>query len=86
MSDPREFERDPNLSNRPIGRSSASGNSGWMFAGVIAIVLLALAAYSYRGTQVTSTNAPETTTGQSTRAPVPTTPLAIPVVPAQPRP
>jgi hypothetical protein len=86
MSDPHEFERDPNLSrNRPASRqSSRSYNSGWIIAGVIVVVLLGVAAFSYRGEQTTSSIAPETTFGQSTRAPVPTTPLAAPVAPAQP--
>jgi hypothetical protein len=88
MSDPREFERDPNLSrNRYVGRQSSAGNgSGWIIAAVIAVILLGLAAFSYRGTQVSSANGPATTSGQSTRPPVPTTPPAAPVVPAQPQP
>jgi hypothetical protein len=88
MSDPRDFERDPNLSrNRYLGRQSgAADNSGWIIAVVIAAVLLGLASYSYRGKERTSANAPETTSGQSTRAPVPNTPPATPVAPAQPRP
>jgi hypothetical protein len=88
MSDPRDFERDPNLSrNRYVGRQSgAADNSGWIIAVVIAAVLLGLAAYSYRGKQMTSANAPGTTSGQSTPAPVPKTPPATPVAPAQPRP
>jgi len=88
MSDPRDFERDPNMSrNRYVGRQSGAGdNSGWIIAVVIAAVLLGLAAYSYRGKEMTSANAPETTSGQSTRAPVPNTPPATPVAPAQPRP
>jgi hypothetical protein len=89
MSDPREFERDPNLSgNRHLGRESAgTESSAWIVAGVIVVILLGLAAYSYSGggTQVTSSGTSETTSGQSTRAPVPNTPLAAPVAPAQPR-
>jgi hypothetical protein len=46
---------------------------------------LGFVAYSQRGTEVTSANAPETTSGQGMRAPVPNTPLATPVAPAQPR-
>ncbi|HEY4405040.1 MAG TPA: hypothetical protein VGN55_10320 [Xanthobacteraceae bacterium] len=85
MSDPREFERDPNLSrNAYVGRQSdGEGSSGWIIAGVVAVVLLGLAAYSYRDTQVISaTNPPATTSGQNMRAPVPNTPPATPVAPA----
>jgi hypothetical protein len=88
MSDPREFERDPNLSgNRYVGRQSGSSeSSAWIVGGVIVAILLGLAAYSLNGgTQMTSSGTPETTSGQSTRAPVPNTPPAAPVVPAQPR-
>jgi hypothetical protein len=88
MSDPREFERDPNLSgNRYVGRQSGgSESSAWIVAGVIVVILVGLAAYSYSGgTQMTSSGTPETTSGQSTRVPVPNTPPATPVVPAQPR-
>jgi len=82
MSDPREFERDPTLSRNRYVDSQASRSSGWIIAAVIAVVLVGLAAYSYRDTQVTS-NAPETTSGQTMRAPVPSTPPATPVAPAQ---
>ena len=87
MSDPRELERDSNQSNRYVGRrSSASGSSGWIIAGAIVVVLLlGLAAFSYRDTEITSSSTPDTTTGQSQRAPVPNTPPAAPVAPA-PRP
>jgi hypothetical protein len=85
MSDPREFERDPNLPRNRYVDSRASGSSGWIIAVVIAVVLVGVAAYSYRGTQMTS-NSPETTSGQSTRAPVPSTPPATPVAPAPPAP
>jgi hypothetical protein len=87
MSDPRELERDQDLSrNRYVGRQSdASDSSGWIIAGVIAVVLLGLAAFSYRDVQRTSAGAPETTSGQSTRAPVPSTPPATPVAPTRPR-
>jgi hypothetical protein len=82
MSDPREIERDPNLPrNRYVGRND---NSGWIIAGVIVVILLGVAAFSYRGEQMTSSSPPATTSGQSTRAPVPTTPPATPVAPAQP--
>ena len=84
MSDPREFERDPRLSgNRYVDRpADGNGSSGWIVAGVIAVVLLGLAAYGYRGTHMTSSSAPPSTVGESTRAPVPTTPLTTPVAPA----
>ena len=85
MSDPREFERDPNLSARYVGRTGTTNNSGWIIAVIIAVALLGLAAYSYRGRQVTAANPPETTSGQGMRAPVPNTPPTTPVAPAQPR-
>jgi hypothetical protein len=85
MSDPREFERDPNLSDRYVGRTGTTNNSGWIIAAIVAVALLGLVAYNYRGTEVTSANPPETTSGQGTRAPVPNTPPATPVVPARPR-
>jgi hypothetical protein len=87
MSHLREFERDPDLSrNRHIESPSGGNNSsGWIVAAVIAVVLLGLAAYGYRGTQTTSST-PPATVGESTHAPVPTTPLTTPVAPApQPR-
>jgi hypothetical protein len=86
MSDPREFERDPGQSgNRYVGRQSGE-SSAWIIAGVIVVVLLGLAAYSYNGgKQMTLSGKSETTSGQSTRAPVPSTPPAAPVAPAQPR-
>jgi hypothetical protein len=81
LAGPRDFERDPNLAReRYVEQQSAGASSGWIVAAVIAVVLLGLAAYSYRGTQVSSTT-PETTTGQSTRAPVPSTPPASPMAP-----
>jgi hypothetical protein len=88
MSDPREFERDPDLSrSRNIGRQSGTGDgSGWIIAGVIVVVLLGVAAYSYHDTQVSSSSAPETTMGQGTRAPAPNsapnTPSKAPAAPA----
>jgi hypothetical protein len=84
MSDPREFERDPRLSgNRYVDRpADGNSSSGWIVAGVIAVILLGLAAYGYRGTQTTSSSAPPSTVGESTRAPVPTTPPSTPVAPA----
>jgi hypothetical protein len=89
MSDPREFERDPNLSgNRYVGRQSGGNeSSAWIVAGVIVVILLGLAAFSYSGggAQVSSSGTSESTSGQGTRAPVPNTPPAAPVAPAQPR-
>jgi hypothetical protein len=85
MSDPREFDRDPNLSrNAYVGRQSGD-SSAWIVGAVIVLILLGLAAYSYRSTEMTSSTAPATTSGQNTRAPVPTAPLTVPVAPA-PRP
>jgi hypothetical protein len=89
MSDPRDFERDPGLSgNRNESRRSGGGDnsSGWIIAAMVAVALLGLAAYSYRDTHVAATSTPATTSGQSTRAPVPTTPPAAPVAPAAPAP
>jgi hypothetical protein len=82
MADSREFERDPNLSRNRYLDSPSGGNSshGWIVAGVVAVILLGLAAYGYRGTQTTSST-PPATVGQGTHAPVPTTPLTTPVAP-----
>jgi hypothetical protein len=84
MSDPR-FERDPNLSrNRSVNRESTAGaGSVWIAVIVAVLVVAGIAAYSYRG-DLTASNAPATTSGQSTRTPV-STPPATPVAPA-PRP
>jgi hypothetical protein len=83
MSDPR-FERDPNRSpNRPANRESTAGaGSLWMALIVAIIVVLGVTAYSYRG-NLTTSNAPITTSGQTTRVPVPANPLAPPVPPEQ---
>jgi hypothetical protein len=83
MSDPRDFDRDPSLSrNRYFDRiSDGKSTFGWIVAAVIGVILVGLAAYGYRGTQTSSTG-PATTVGESTRAPVPTTPPTTPVVPA----
>ncbi len=86
MSDPREFDRNPNMPREGYVDRSAdagAGSSGWIIAGVVAVVLLGLAAYSYRDTErASSSSTPPTTMGQSTRAPVPDTPPATPVAPA----
>jgi hypothetical protein len=83
MSDPREFDRNPNLPRDGYVNGRGEGSSGWIIAGVVAVVLLGLAAYSYRDAQITSSSStPPTTMGQSTRAPVPNTPPATPVAPA----
>src|SRR6516162_1824040 len=76
MSDPRDFEGDPNLSrNRYVGRQSTSQGAGWIIAAVIAAIVLGVAAYSIRGGgQMSAANKPETTSGQSTPAPVPSNP------------
>jgi hypothetical protein len=69
--------------NRYVGRQSDVGSgSGWIIAGVIVVVLLGVAAYSVHDTQVSSSSTPGTTTGQSSRPPVPSTPPAAPVAPA----
>ena len=87
MSDPRDFERDPNPPrDRHVGRQSSEiTNSAWTIAAVIVVILVGLATYSYRGTQMSSVTTPETTSGQGMRAPVPASPPAAPVAPA-PRP
>jgi len=76
MSDPRDFEGDPNLSrNRYVGRQSTSQGAGWIIAAVIAAIVLGVAAYSMRNSgQRSAANAPESTSGQSTPAPVPSNP------------
>jgi hypothetical protein len=86
MSDPRDFDRNPNLPpNGYVGRQSGDNSSAWIIAAVVAVVLLGLAAYSYRDTQIaSSSDAPATTSGQSMRAPVPKTLPATPVAPATP--
>ncbi len=87
MSDPRDLERDPSSPrDRYVGRqSSGIINSAWIVAAVVVVILAGLAAYNYRGTQMSSVTTPETTSGQGMRAPVPATPPAAPVAPA-PRP
>jgi hypothetical protein len=84
MSDPR-FERDPNFSrNRYANRESTAGSSSVWIAVIVAFLVVAgIAAYTYRG-GMTASNAPNTTTGQMTRTPVPAPP-AEPAAPA-PRP
>jgi hypothetical protein len=81
MSDP-SFERDPNLSPRYANRESTAGASSVWIAGIVSVLVVAgIAAYSYRG-GMTASNAPVTTSGQTTRAPV-STPPATPMAPAQ---
>jgi hypothetical protein len=82
MSGPRDFEGDPNLAGGRYIERQSSGNSGWIVAAVIVVIVLGLAAYSYRGSQVASSGPPETTSGQSAHAPVPNTPPSAPVAPA----
>jgi hypothetical protein len=86
MSDPNQFDRSSNLPRDAyVDRRAGEGSSGWIIAGVVAVVLLGLAAYSYRDTQITSSSGtPPSTMGQSTPAPgpVPKTPPATPVAPA----
>jgi hypothetical protein len=85
MSDPR-FDRDPKRSpDRFANReSTASANSVWIAAIVAVLVIADIAVYSYRG-GMTASNAPATTTGQATRAPVSPAPVTpdIPAAPAQ---
>jgi hypothetical protein len=83
MSDPR-FERDPNISsNRYANKESTAGAASvWIAAIVGVLVVVGIAAYSYRG-DLTASNSPGTTSGQMSRAPVPDTPPATPMAPAQ---
>jgi hypothetical protein len=81
MSDPR-FERDPNRRPTPANRESTAGTtSAWIAAIVAVLIVLGIAAYSYRG-GMTASNAPATTSGQMNRAPAPATPPATPANPA----
>jgi hypothetical protein len=82
MSDPRDFEGDPNLARGRYIERQSSGSSGWIIAAVIVVIVLGLAACSYRGSPEVSSGSPETTSGQSTHAPVPDTPPSAPVAPA----
>jgi hypothetical protein len=90
MSDPRQFERDPNISRSRYSdnRSSLADTSVWI--AVIAAVLVVFGAVAYYGGG-TEPNSTGTTSGQVTRAPAtgappatttPTTPPAMPA-PAQ---
>ena len=90
MSDPRQFERDPNISRNRYSdnRSSLADTSVWI--AVIAAVLVVFGAVAYYGGSPES-NSTGTTSGQGTRAPAtgappatttPTTPPAMPA-PAQ---
>ena len=85
MSDPRQFERDPNLCRDPYGNrpSGMTDYSGWIVGGIIGIILLGLIAYSVQRTDETASNTPPTTSGQTTRAPEPAAPpsTTIPITP-----
>lgn len=75
MSDPRDLEGDPNLPrSRDVGRQSTTQGAGWIIAAVVAAIVLGMAAYSIRGGRISASNEPATTSGQSTRAPVPVNP------------
>jgi hypothetical protein len=86
MSDPR-FDRDldPRLgrdANRPatpyVNRESTAGGSSIWVAAIVAILVVAgIVVYSYRG-NMTASNQPTTTTGQSTRAPESPPPASAP--------
>jgi hypothetical protein len=91
MSDPRQVERDPNISRNRYSdnRSSLADTSVWI--AVIAAVLVVFGALAYYGGGSTEPNSTGTTSGQVTRAPAtgeppatttPTTPPAMPA-PAQ---
>jgi hypothetical protein len=82
MSDP-SFQRDQNRSpGRYAKRDSTAGTAFWLSLAAAVIVVLGVVAYSYRG-DLASSNGPNTTSGQATRAPGPATPPAAPVAPAQ---
>jgi hypothetical protein len=75
MSDPRQFERDPNPSRRySDNRSSLGDTSVWI--AVIVAVLVVFGAVAYYGGSSTEPNTAGTTSGQATRAPAPTMPPA----------
>jgi hypothetical protein len=83
MSDPR-LERDPDRRSTPYAnrQSTAGPSSVWIAAIVAVLVVLGLVAYSYRGS-ITASNDPATTSGQTNRAPAPTTsPTPAPTTPA----
>jgi hypothetical protein len=81
---PNQYAADPNRRPTPYAnRESTPGPGSLWMAMIIAIVVVAgIAAYSYRG-NMTASNTPATTSGQATRAPVPTTPPATPAAPEQ---
>jgi hypothetical protein len=92
MSDPRfdrdrdpRFGRDPNRPATPYvtRESTAGGGSVWVVVIVAILVVAGITAYSYRG-DLTASNPPATTTGQSTRAPVSPPPASAPPVSASP--
>jgi hypothetical protein len=78
MSDPRFENRRP-YANR---ESTASGSLVWVAAIIGILVIVGIAAYSYRGS-MTASNEPETTTGQSTRAPI-SSPTSAPPASTEP--
>jgi hypothetical protein len=84
MSDPR-FDRDPNRPATPYANreSTAGAGSVWVAVIVAILVVAGIAAYSYRG-NLTASNEPATTLGQSTRAPASAPPASAP--PAATRP
>ncbi len=79
MSDPRQFERNPNLPRniQSDNRSSLGDTSVWI--AIIAAILVVFGAVTYYGGSSTE----PTTSGQSTRTPVPATPPAT-TTPATP--
>src|SRR6266480_425312 len=76
MSDPRQFERDPNLRRDTYGnrQSGRTDDSGWIVGVIVCIILLVLIAYSVQRTDETASNPPPPSSGQTTRAPEPATP------------
>jgi hypothetical protein len=84
MSDPR-LQRDPNRPASPYtNRESTAGTGSMWVAAIVAIlVILGVAAYSYRGTH-TASNPSATTSGQSTRTPDAAPPVSAPPTSAAP--
>ena len=78
MNDPCDFNRNSNLRRDRYGETRSS--SAWIIAAVVILGLIAVAAYSYRGTQ-TASSGDTNTAGQSTRTNAPATPPGSPASP-----
>ena len=76
MSDPRS-DRDPNFrDDRRYETASDSGSTLWISLIVAVVVILGIAAYTYRDRLTASNSGNSTTTGQSMRPQSPATPVA----------